>query len=242
MRRIGMAVLGLAIVGSNLYGQRSALREVHDRGTFGVTLAVAEPLGEFRNNANLAGGITGYALTGGRTLGLRIEGSWILYASDYQGYDFSTTSQIGTLAAGPQLTLGTGPIRFYGFATIGGSLFWSSAHSGCGCYRGDYYLDGDLTTTTSGGGGVQIAVSQRRTPVFIDFGVAKPRRLVQRAARRDAGGPACMANRGVDRDSVTSPAVPRLTPNPLSTLWRGGLFLRRWVFFQDLIQVTLRAS
>ncbi len=97
MRRIGMAVLGLAIVGSNLYGQRSALREVHDRGTFGVTLAVAEPLGEFRNNANLAGGITGYALTGGRTLGLRIEGSWIPYASDYQGYDFSTTSQIAEL-------------------------------------------------------------------------------------------------------------------------------------------------
>ena len=171
MRRIGMAVLGLAALGSNLYGQRSALREVHDRGTFGVTLAIAEPLGEFRNNANLAGGITAYGLTGNRTLGLRIEGSWILYDSDYRGYDFSTTSQIGTLAAGPQLTLGAGPMRFYGFATIGGSLFWSSAHSGCGCYRGDYYLQGDLTSTTSAGGGIQIAVSQRRTPVFIDLGV-----------------------------------------------------------------------
>ena len=170
MRRIGMAVLGLAFSATSLAGQRSALHDVtNERGSFGVTLAFAEALGEFQNNANFAAGIGAFGTTG-RTLGLRIEGSWIQYARDYYGYDVSSSSQIATLAAGPQLTLGSGALRVYGFATVGGSLFWSSASYGCGCNR-DGFLDGDFTTSTSGGGGVQIAVAQKRTPIFIDLSV-----------------------------------------------------------------------
>src|SRR5438552_2262610 len=45
MRRIGMAVLALGFVSSPLLGQRSALREVGNRGAFGADFVVAELLG-----------------------------------------------------------------------------------------------------------------------------------------------------------------------------------------------------
>jgi len=155
MRRIGMAVLGLALGTTPLVGQRSALREVRDRGSFGVNVVVAQPLGAFRRTGSVAPGLSGFAVVGGPMLGLRIDGSWMVYDSRYQG-------------------LGQGPIRLYGFATAGGSLFWSNASysGGCGCYASeDFYLDGDFTTTTSAGTGVLIQVASRRSSVAIDLGV-----------------------------------------------------------------------
>src|ERR1044072_6458567 len=50
------------------------------------------------------------------------------------------------LGAGPQLTIGQGPLRFYGFATIGGSLLWSSATYGCGGSGSDAVFHGQLTS------------------------------------------------------------------------------------------------
>ncbi len=183
MRRIGMAVLGLTVVTSPLMAQRSALREVHrgGNGSFGAALVVAEPLGEFSRNGDVAAGLSIFGVTSGGLLALRVEGAWMAYDVSYQGYGVSTTSQIGTLGAGPQLTLGTGALRFYGFATMGGSLFWSNAsYNSCGCYR---------------------------------------------TASHDAGGHACVSDRGVDRDSVTSPAVPDFTPRPPFSVSERGLLL-----------------
>jgi hypothetical protein len=175
MRRIGMAVLGLTVISAPVLGQRSALREVRDRGSFGVNVVVAQPLGAFRRTGSVAPGLSGFAVVGGSSmLGLRIDGSWMVYDSRYQGYGVSTTSQIGSLAIGPQLTIGQGPIRLYGFATAGGSLFWSNASysGGCGCYDSDdFYLDGDFTTLTSAGTGVLIQVAQKRSSIAIDLGV-----------------------------------------------------------------------
>jgi len=171
MRRIGMAVLGLASVASPLFGQRSALREVRDRGSFGINFVVAEPLGDFRRTGDYAAGLSGFAVVGGPTLGVRIDGGWMGYDSRYQGYGVSTSSQIGTLGIGPQLTIGQGPMQLYGFFTAGGSLFWSNASYSCGCYDSDFYLDGDFTWTKSAGAGILIKVAQRRTPIAIDLGV-----------------------------------------------------------------------
>src|SRR3989442_3150652 len=87
------------------------------------------------------------------------------YDARYQGYGVSTLSQIGTIAAGPQLTVGQGPLRFYGFPTVGGSMFWSTAsYQGCGCHWSDRFLDGHFTTTTSAGGGRAFSHSYRRSP------------------------------------------------------------------------------
>jgi len=173
MRRISMAVLGLgalATVVSTLSAQRSALREVGNRGSLGANVVFAQPLGTFQNTGNVAAGISLWGVTSGGTLALRIDGGWMLYDSQNQGYGISTVSQIGTLGAGPQLMLGQGALRFYGFATIGGSLFWSSVNSSCGC-NSNYFLDGHFTTTTSAGGGVLLGISSGRTPIAIDLGI-----------------------------------------------------------------------
>ncbi len=171
MRRIGMAVLGLIVSTAPLVGQRSALREVRNRGSLGLNFVVAQPLGQFRRNGDVAAGISVSGVTSGGALALRIDGGWMVYDAQYLGYGVSTLSQIGTLAAGPQLTLGQGPLRAYGFATIGGSLFWSTAsYGGCGCSGLDF-LDGHLTTTRSAGGGVLIGLSRGRTPIAIDMGL-----------------------------------------------------------------------
>jgi hypothetical protein len=178
MRRIGMAALGLTVVTSPLVGQRSALREVHDggSGSFGATFVVAQPLGEFRRNGNVAAGLSLFGVTSGGALALRIDGSWMAYDAQYQGYGVSTLSQIGTIGAGPQLTLGQGSFRVYGFATVGGSLFWSTAsYGGCGCSSSDSFLDGHFTTTTSAGGGLLIGLSRGRTPIAIDLGARATR-------------------------------------------------------------------
>ena len=190
MRRIGMVVLSLTLMASPLFGQRYALREARARGALGADIVVAQPLGEFSRTGDVAGGLSVFGVTGGG-LALRIEGSWMAYDATYQGYGVSTTSQIGTLGAGPQLTLGNGALRFYGFATVGGSLFWSNAsYSSCGCSGSDW-LDGHTTWMRSAGGGVLLGVNAGHTPLAIDLGM-----------------------RGVRHDRVTYVPAGGLTQNP----------------------------
>jgi hypothetical protein len=173
MRRIGMAVLGLtAITSAPLLSQRYALREVNERerGSFGFDFTVGQPQGQFRRTGNIAPGFSGFGVLGS-TLGLRIDGGWMVYENLYQGSGISTTSQIATLGAGPQLTLGSGSLRVYGFATVGGAWFFSGISSGdCGCSTADIHVTGDLTTSTSAGGGVLLFLSTGHTPIAIDIG------------------------------------------------------------------------
>jgi hypothetical protein len=196
MRRIIGLALTLVAATSPLFGQRSGqrsgLREVRDAGSLGFTLVVAQPLGEFRRNSDVAAGLTGFVVVGlGRssTVGLRIDGSYMVYDADYRGYGVSTTSSIGSLAIGPQVTLGQGAIRPYGFATTGGSLFWTSVSDDnyCGCYDSDvFFLNGRFTTVTQVGTGLLIAVSRRHTPVALDLGVRDVRH--ERVRYVPAGG------------------------------------------------------
>jgi hypothetical protein len=192
MRRIIALVLTLCAATSSLFGQRSALREVRDAGSAGLTLVVAQPLGEFRRNGDVAAGVTGFAVVGlDRTasIGLRIDGGYLVYDAAYRGYGISTTSSIGSLAIGPQITLGQGPIRPYGFATVGGSVFWTSVSDNnyCGCYDSDVFLlNGRFTTVTQVGTGLLITVSRRRTPVALDLGVRDVRH--ERVRYVPAGG------------------------------------------------------
>jgi hypothetical protein len=177
MRRLGGLLLICAAAASSLHGQRSALREVRHGGSAGLTFVVAQPLGDFERNGAVAVGLTGYGVfpldrTG--VIGLRLDGHYMVYDADYRGYGVSTSSSIGTIAVGPQVTLGSGPLRLYGFATAGGSLFWTSVSFDdyCGCYYGDdFVLDGHFTTVTQVGSGILLSVGRGRTPVAIDLGV-----------------------------------------------------------------------
>jgi len=174
MRRIWMTALGLLIVAAPLAAQRSALREVRDRGDAGLTLVVAQPWGDFKRHGNVGAGLNVFGVTGSKPLGVRIEAAYLAYDSDYQGYGISTTSSIGSLAVGPQVTLGQAPLRLYAFATLGGSLFWSSvSQPGCGCYVSDvFFLSGDFTTNRSTGAGLLLNLSRR---FAVDMGVREVR-------------------------------------------------------------------
>jgi len=189
MRRIIGLALTLVTATSPLLGQHG-LREVRrgggGGGNAGFTLVIAQPLGEFRRNGAVAPGLTGFAVLGRSSVGLRIDGAYLVYDSDYRGYGISTTSSIGSLAFGPQLTLGQGAIRPYGFATLGGSVFWTSVSDAhyCGCYDSDvFYLNGQVTTVTQVGTGVLINVSRR---VSLDLGVRDVRH--ERVRYVPAGG------------------------------------------------------
>ena len=197
MRRIIGLALTLVTATSPLFGQRSGrpsgLREVRDGGSLGgFTLVVAQPLGEFRRNGDVAAGLTGFVVAGlgqSSAVGLRIDGSYMVYDAAYRGYGISTTSSIGSLAIGPQITLGQGPIRPYGFATMGGSMFWTSVSDDnyCGCYDSDvFFLNGRFTTVTQVGTGLLIQLSRGRTPVALDLGVREMRH--ERVRYVPAGG------------------------------------------------------
>jgi hypothetical protein len=214
MRRIIGLALMLWAATSPLSGQRSALREVHDAGSAGLTFVVAQPLGEFRRNGDVAAGLTGFAVVGlDRTasVGLRIDGAYMVYDAAYRGYGISTTSSIGSLAIGPQITLGQGPIRPYGFATLGGSVFWTSVSDNnyCGCYNSDVFLlNGRFTTVTQVGTGVLITVSRRRTPVALDLGVRDVRH--ERVRYVPAGGITENADGSFTVDRVETPVRMRV--------------------------------
>ena len=177
MRRFGASVLMLIAVANTLAGQRSRLREARGHGFGGLTLVVAEPLGDFKRTGDVAAGLTLFGvlpLERGGTLGLRLDGAYMVYDASYHGWGVSSNSQFATLAVGPQATLGRGPVRLYAFATYGGSVFWSSVTDDgyCGCYNRDVFsLDGHTTSTRQVGTGIQIGLSRRRTAIAIDLGL-----------------------------------------------------------------------
>ncbi|HXF95595.1 MAG TPA: hypothetical protein VNI61_05785 [Gemmatimonadales bacterium] len=173
MRRLAPAVAVLTIQAATLAAQGRGLREVRPEGYGGLHVVVAQPLGEFRHTGDWSAGLTGFLLFGGAGLGLRLDGGYLQYDSDYRGYGVTTSSSVGSLGLGPQLTLGHGRLRAYGFATLGGSFFWTALTEDgyCGCYDGDtFFLNGRFTTTTQLGTGLLIVISRRR-PVALDLGV-----------------------------------------------------------------------
>jgi hypothetical protein len=186
VRRVGFAVL--ALLGAGLRpaaAQRyaSGLREARDLGSAGINLAVAVPVGEF-NRLDVAGGLDVFgALSLGRggALAIRFDGSYLIYGAEHRFVPqpfypvaVNTTYSIATFGLGPQLTLGQGPLRLYGFGTFGASYI--SARSsyrvdGCGCdaFASQTEFD-DWQAALQGGGGLLLALRTRHTPVAIDLG------------------------------------------------------------------------
>lgn len=187
MVREGLVALAVMVAGVRPgVGQRyaSGLREVRDVGSAGINLAVAVPVGEFKRNVNVAGGVDVFgALSLGRggAVAIRFDGSYLIYGDEnrYIPQPFfpvavNTTYSIATFGIGPQLTVGQGPVRLYGFGTFGASYI--SARSsyrvdGCGCDAFASQTDfDDWQGALQGGGGLLVALRTRHTPVSIDLG------------------------------------------------------------------------
>ena len=187
MVRVGLVALAVMVAGVRPgVGQRyaSGLREVRNVGSAGINLAVAVPVGEFNRNVNVAGGVDVFgALSLGRggAVAIRFDGSYLIYGDEnryipqpFYPVAVNTTYSIATFGIGPQLTVGQGPVRLYGFGTFGASYI--SARSsyrvdGCGCDAFASQTDfDDWQGALQGGGGLLVALRTRHAPVSIDLG------------------------------------------------------------------------
>jgi len=170
-RSLALLLLALVVGAGSASAQYHGLREVRgDAGMFGVNLAIGAPQGDFAQNVDVAGGIDAFAAVG-NPVGLRLEGAYLVYGSDNQ-FDLNTTYAIATIGVGPQITVGQGPMRLYGFGTVGFSYIsaYSSFPDGCGCYSYGSQTDfSDWTSALQAGGGVLLTLG-RRTPVSLDIG------------------------------------------------------------------------
>jgi hypothetical protein len=174
-----------ALVGvTPLAAQHYGLREVRDAGSAGVHVALGVPVGDFRQSINAAGGVDVFGtvnLDRAGGLALRVDGSYLVYGIDdrvvaqaFYPVGIKTTYSIATLGVGPQMTLGQGPLRLYGFGEAGFSYIW--AHSsyrvdGCGCDAFASYTDfDDWTGALQAGGGLLVSLRRGHTPVALDLG------------------------------------------------------------------------
>jgi len=188
----------------------SGLREVREMGSAGINIAIGVPTGDFAQNVDVAGGFDAFGtvnLGAGSPMALRFEGAYLVYGSDHQ-FDLNTTYSIATLGFGPQITLGEGPMRLYGFGTVGLSYIsaYSSFRDGCGCYSYSQTDFSDWTSALQAGGGVLLTLG-RRSSVSLDLGV---RSLYSGYANYVAPGDVQPQSNG-DVIVYTSRARPNLT-------------------------------
>jgi hypothetical protein len=186
MRGMTWAVVLSISTAASATAQRWALREVREWGLAGASAAVALPVGEFAEHVGAGGGIAGFMtvnLDRAGAIALRIDGSALAYgrATDIAYLDgpyyfpvgVTTTSFIVGLRAGPQLTLGRGPVRLYGFGQAGFSYFATTTSFGdydCGCgWYDDITEQDDINWAWEAGGGMLVNVG-RTGRVMLDLG------------------------------------------------------------------------
>jgi hypothetical protein len=187
---LALMIVCLAAVPDDAVSQEQrGIRELEGRCcTVGLYGTLARPIGEFQRYVDLAGGLGGYWLTyvdRNRVLGLRVEGSWMLYG--YESYtvpfgpnvgrvliDVNTTNMIAGAGLGPQLAVDWGRLRPYVYGTVGFSYFAtvSSVEGGASAepFAETTNFD-DFTFTAATGAGTLVRLSRGRRLVWLDLSV-----------------------------------------------------------------------
>ena len=149
-------------------------------------LNLAVPVGDFGEHVALGGG-AGFGgvlfLGDSRLAGLRAEGGFVIYGTETRTRPFSktvpevtvevqTNNSIYTGGLGPQLYLGTGPIRPYMYGTVGFAYFATSTsiigeHDNEEIASSTNFDDFQLSLT--GGGGLSVEVSGGQPPISLDL-------------------------------------------------------------------------
>ena len=149
-------------------------------------LNLAVPVGDFGNHVDLGGG-SGFGavlfLGENRLAGLRAEGGFLIYGTSTDWRPWSTTvpevqvrvqtnNSIFSGGLGPQVYLGTGPIRPYIYGTVGFTYFATST-SISGEYQDDEIASttnfDDFQLSLTGGGGLSVEVRGGQNPVSLDL-------------------------------------------------------------------------
>ncbi|HEY0780480.1 MAG TPA: hypothetical protein VGD56_21165 [Gemmatirosa sp.] len=172
--------------------QRAALAR---RIAAGVSVAVSQPLGDFRRGGRVGFGVAGFASISADPvgiLGLRLEGGAQNYGTTslrtaQPGFGFSTTqlrqttsNDIFWLGVGPQVTLPIGPIHPYGFATVGAANFSTTSSLQYALYGDPYGYNRQFQSTDlsnwalarAAGGGVRVRLGRAAGgAAYVDAGV-----------------------------------------------------------------------
>lgn len=160
----------------------------------GLSVAVSQPLGDFRRGGRVGFGVAGFASISADPagiFGLRLEGGAQNYGTSslrttQPGFGFyttqlrqSTSNDIFWLGLGPQLTIPLGPVRPYGFATVGGANFTTTTSLQYAVYGDPYGRDRQFQSTDlsnwafarAAGGGVRFRLGRAgRRAAFVDAG------------------------------------------------------------------------
>jgi len=182
-RSLACAAAALAAVADITEAQ--SLRPI-TRHKLGVEATLMVPTGQFGQFVDVGGGL-GMSFVAGidaeGILGIRIEGSGLWYGHEswdvwlgprlpYSYVHASTDNMIFSAGVGPQVTLGTGRLRLYGFGTAGFSYFvTTSSVSGVDGYDYDSHTNfDDWSAAFATGGGLLTQLSGGGHPVFLDLG------------------------------------------------------------------------
>ncbi len=159
----------------------------------GVSASLSRPIGDFRRGGRSGFGVAGFASISADpagVLGLRLEGG----TQSYGVTSFRTNSGAGLfttnlrqitdntvawLGVGPQLTIPLGPLRPYGFATVGAAEFSTNTTLQYAAYGDPYGLTREFQGTDlsnwafarAAGGGLRFRLpSVGRTAAYVDAG------------------------------------------------------------------------
>lgn len=159
------------------------------RSAFGISFLGLAPQGEFANNVNFAGGIGGHyivSLDPGGVIALRIDAGYMEYGHQRHrvplgsgplglvNVDVNTTNNIALGGLGLQVATPGRSVRPYANLSAGFSYFFTESsvegtNNNEAFASSTNYHDGGFAW--SGGGGLYIPVSVRRTILNLDLGV-----------------------------------------------------------------------
>lgn len=181
------ALMTSAALGVN--AQRHPHRSKLPRGLVGISATLARPIGEFQDFVDWGVGLSLGSVVNLRPtswVGIRFEGSVIDYGleSDFTSVNLgdrirrnvtlNTNNLILSLGVGPQLTLGRGRLRPYGYGTLGFSYF-ATVTSAVPVPGGEPLLSDTnfdhLNPALSGGVGMLLRVGRGTHAVSLDLAV-----------------------------------------------------------------------
>jgi hypothetical protein len=143
-----------------------------------LTLAVAIPRGDFDEFAGTGLELNAHMLVVNRAgwLGLRVSGAGAFYRAVGQGVagvgSLHLSNRTGTLDVGPQVTLPSGSVRPYGFASLGGTYIQteSSITGLTNPLTQEDPVYNDVTHAFGLGGGVYVPLTAGDRSISMDFG------------------------------------------------------------------------
>ena len=184
---LSIAILALAPTIS--YAQGLRVVPDHYRTILGAEATLLRPVGEFQQNVEWGGGLNLFGVfhpVRSFPIGLRLEGGGILYGHETYGVattpilprvvlEGTTSNVIATMGVGPQMTLGSGWLRPYGYGTVGFAYFATTSElrgiSGGHPFATTTNFD-DWTESLALGGGLLIQLSSSaRRPALLDLAV-----------------------------------------------------------------------